>query len=389
MTVEHFVNDDQSYLRWVANHADGFVLNITRTFHTNSARVHAACCRTIAGTSPRGGPWTGPYTKVCANSLSVLEHWYLEKTGEVITPCKVCLPRENTPTKKRKPAVRVNTPLVFEIETNPELRSVDVWTERRLQFNSKPETVALKGAIGDAVSKLKANPGEILSAVFTSACADLVDAENVLLYNVGTSRFTGAAREGMRFERVHGEASRRQHHHRYEFDPRLSLSQHWRRDETRITFSGSIPAIQEMSKPDLIWLAVRSQAATGQQNVGFYGLVVTLTTPRPVRLAALLKPLLDGIISGLHTHDGANLDLLSSRLAQRLGLPADEVVQLLMKPGKAILGVRPVLRQFGDSIQWNPADDQCVTCTLLNSVDPQAGAWRLDFELFSVSPLSR
>ena len=54
-----------------------------------------------------------------------------------------------------------------------------------------------------------------------------------------------------------------------------------------MAFSESIPIISEMSKPDLIWLAVRRRAATDQQSEGFYGLVVTLTTPKPVRLAAL------------------------------------------------------------------------------------------------------
>jgi len=389
MTVEQFVDDDQKYLKWIANHPDGFVVNATRGVHTKSARLHASGCRTISGTSPRGGPWTGPYMKVCSDTQSPLEHWYREKTGEAITRCKVCLPGGDAPPKVRKPAAPAQASLDFELEADAQLRRVDVWTERRLQFNSKPETVALKSAIGAAVSKLEARPGEILSAVFTSASVDLVDAENVLFYNVGTSRFATSTREGLRFERDHGAPSRQRHHHRYELTARDSVSQHWRRDQTAIAFSGSIPAINEMSKPDPVWLAVRRQATRAKRCEGLYGLLVTLTTPRPVRLAALLKPLLDGLISGIHAHDGTDLSLLSSRLALRLGLPADEVAQLLMEPQQAVLGVRPVLRKFGDGLQWNPADDECVTCTLWNSVVPQATNWSLDFELFGVTPLKR
>ena len=389
MTVAHFADNDQDYLGWIENNPNGFVVNILKGLNPTTARLHTASCRTISGKPARGGPWTGPYVKICSNSLAALETWCLEKAGSEIDRCKTCHPECRASKKVRTVATKASPGLVFEIETDPRMRSVDIWTERRLQFNSKPETVALKSAIGDAVSKLHPNSGEILNAVFTSASADLVDAENVLFYNVGTGRFAEAAEEGLRFERVHSAPSRHQHHHRYEFVPRLSPSEHWQRGQTLVTFSANIPAMHELSKPDQIWLAVRQRAATTPQHEGFYGLQVTLTTPRPVRLPTLLKPLLDGIISGLHAHNGADLELLSGRLALRLGLPSGEVAQLLSEPHQAVLGVRPLLRKFGDSLHWNPADDECVTCTLLNSVVPQASAWMLDFELFAVAPICR
>lgn len=270
----------------------------------------------------------------------------------------------------------------WEIQASPS--RVDVWSERRLQFNSKPETVALRTAIGEAVGQLRAEPGQILSATLTSAAVGLVDAENVLFYNVGAARFREASREGLRFERVHAAPERARHHHCYQLVPRFTDSRNWRRLETLAACSVPIPPLNEQSKPDAVWLAVRKQVATGPAHTGPYGLKVTLTTPRPVRLASLLKPLLDGIISGLHFFQGSQLELLSARLAGRLGQPSEDIARALTTPAQALLGGRQLLRNFGEGIQWNPADDACVTCTLLGEVSRD---WHLDFEFFSVEAL--
>lgn len=397
MNVHHFVDDDQSYLAWVASNPEGYVINIQRSLNPTTARLHTAGCRTIQN-STRGGPWTGPYVKICAVSLVDLETWALQQVGAEIRSCGVCHPKRisTVPLKvvqeTRQPLQKKRSPgpgsksSDFDLNLDAGLRRLDVWSERRLQYNEKPETKVLKAAIGDAISSLQAKPGEILSAVFTSSKSDLVDAENVLLYNVGAARFTGVAREGLRFERVHQAPTRYQHHHRYELVPRSSPSEHWQRGETRVTAASlPIPVLRE--KPDEVWRAVRSRVVTAPMHSGPYGLLVTLTTPKAVRLAALVKPLLDGIISGLHAHDGTDLEILAARLAQRLGYPIEEIVRLLMDPREAVLGVRPLLRKRTDGgLHWNPADDECVTCTLLSKVSPQASGWLLDFELFAVAP---
>ena len=213
----------------------------------------------------------------------------------------------------RAAAPATHTMTDWQVQASPTM--VDVWCERRLQFNSKPETVALRTAIGDAVAQLQAAPGQILSATFTSAGTDLVDAENVLVYNVGAARFKAASREGIRFERVHAIPEQASHHHRYELVDRDSTSHHWRRLETVVRCSVPITRIDDQSKPDSVWQAVRREAGTAPLDSGLYGLQVTLSTPRPVRLASLIKPLLDGLISGLHCFEGAELGLVSSRLA--------------------------------------------------------------------------
>ena len=374
MSVRHFIDDDPGYLAWLAGNPDGYVINIRRSLNPGDARLHRAGCRTLANGK---GPWTGPYIKICADSLAALETWDWHKSPAAIKRCALCQSHQAS-------NYQLEPPSPFEVRCDTSC--VDVWSERRLQFDS-PRTLELRNAIGKAVTRLRAQPGEILSAVFTSAQSDLVDAENVLLYNVGPGRFSAAATHGLRFERVHRAPDRSQHHHRYQMVPEDSQSIHWLRGETRVAATVPIEPSSEMSKPDSVWWAVRQRAATSPAHTGPYGLHVTLTTPRPVRLAALLKPLLDGLIAGLHAHDGSQLDDIASRLSRRLGRSADDIARALCMPQEAVLGVRTLLRQRGETgLHWNPADDTCVSCTVLTNV---GGDWRLEFELYAAYPIER
>jgi len=75
MRVREFRNDDAGCLAWLETHPDGYVINIAGSHKAAEARLHHAGCRTICGQNPRGGPWTGPYVKVCAEDLAGLEQW--------------------------------------------------------------------------------------------------------------------------------------------------------------------------------------------------------------------------------------------------------------------------------------------------------------------------
>lgn len=90
--VREFRDDDEGYLAWIAEHPDGYVINILRGLNPTTARVHRARCRTVTGTPPRGGPWTGPYIKVCAGQVDELDRWAVQHAGQVITRCGVCQP---------------------------------------------------------------------------------------------------------------------------------------------------------------------------------------------------------------------------------------------------------------------------------------------------------
>jgi hypothetical protein len=91
-TMREFRDDDAGYLAWLAAHPDGYVINIARRYYLSTARVHHARCRTISGQNPRGGAWTGPYVKVCAEHLAELGQWAINQVGEPIPPCGSCHP---------------------------------------------------------------------------------------------------------------------------------------------------------------------------------------------------------------------------------------------------------------------------------------------------------
>jgi len=102
-----------------------------------------------------------------------------------------------------------------------------------------------------------------------------------------------------------------------------------------------------------------------------------------INQALIVKPVLDGIISSFHTHDGSDITELSGRLAKIVGEKEQTVQTMLIDSKMNILGTRKLLHKFGQNIQWNPADDTCVTADILfdNSID---GGWSLSGELFQV-----
>ena len=87
-----FVDDDVSYLRWIAANPNARVLNAARSLAA-APTMHRATCHTISGTPARGRTWTGPYVKACAEEASALLRWSEANIGRVPHPCGACGPR--------------------------------------------------------------------------------------------------------------------------------------------------------------------------------------------------------------------------------------------------------------------------------------------------------
>lgn len=128
-------------------------------------------------------------------------------------------------------------------------------------------------------------------------------------------------------------------------------------------------AVRNLSaSPATIWAAVRPVIPTGPPTPDLgstFGMEITVSAPDASRrsLPALTKVLVDGCIAALHDHDGTDWEELAARVAAKAGLDRDRVVELLQPLG-APLGTRRLLHRFGAGVQWNPADDLCVTATL-------------------------
>lgn len=91
LEVEIFKDDDAGYLAWLAAHPTGFVLNVERRPRPGYLILHRATCRTISGRPTRGGPWTGPYIKVCSPDQLQIAAWTGKAVGAAPTRCGVCL----------------------------------------------------------------------------------------------------------------------------------------------------------------------------------------------------------------------------------------------------------------------------------------------------------
>lgn len=91
LDIEIFRDDDAGYLGWLAAHQTGFVLNVARNPRPNYLILHRASCRTISGRPTRGGPWTGPYIKVCSDDQLQIAAWTGHHVGAGPTRCGVCL----------------------------------------------------------------------------------------------------------------------------------------------------------------------------------------------------------------------------------------------------------------------------------------------------------
>ena len=63
MSGVEFPGDNDSYLRWTAMHAGGYVINIQRGLNASDARPHRASCHWINGAPRRGDGLSAPRSK--------------------------------------------------------------------------------------------------------------------------------------------------------------------------------------------------------------------------------------------------------------------------------------------------------------------------------------
>ena len=258
-----------------------------------------------------------------------------------------------------------STPAEFAVMLHPGCRQVEAWSTRRLPFEPRGSMLGFRSELRSTLAGLDASSGR-LRCNYGSRAAELCDAENVLLYNVGTSTFSRVASKAVMFERSYDFpacpvrlAGPAEHYHLYVADCDVRFLS-WRVTVPAASFGGQIT--RRVDKVADWWWSMRSsiQGVAGSDLTGErFGLRIRLG-PSSRAVINLVKPMLDGIVAAFH-RDPAPDALAVSRLAAYLAT-SPEAVKANLNPSYAPLGQRRLLWPYRDGVQWNPADELCVAC---------------------------
>jgi hypothetical protein len=403
MSTCEFRDDDAGYLDWLTTHPDGYVINIARSQSASTARVHHAGCRTISGQNARGGAWTGPYVKVCAQHLAELEQWAIDRVGEPIPRCGTCHPARHAvrPISTKRPERAVAGP-VHQGRSKvhgPVARSglVEAWADDYIRFERRPVWQEhLRTEIRARCRLLEPSAGQVLHATFFGAKLPQADVENLALYNIDS--FAIAGRNGIRFE--HGAAvppppdgAEYPFCYRYALAPRSGAFADWQQGRTLSSFDwtdlGAFAGGKQLAQ---VWLALArgevelAEAACAPDTPFAVRVQIRPPQGRQPVLGGLVKGIFDGVICAFQAHiDRAVLPDVLARLATVLPADPAEIEQHLLDQSRAVLGVvQRLVSPYRADVKWDPSDHLCVAGELLLA-EPVDRRWAIRGEIVELA----
>ena len=257
-----------------------------------------------------------------------------------------------------------------------EHREVCLWSSVRLPFEPKGWVREMRNELRVAVSALSTTPDEVLQALYLSTETGTFDVENVLFYNVGSGCFAPSTTNGLRFEQAQvaclpGEPKAPfSHFHQYAPAPHDGAFLKCGEGRTIARWRISLGSAEALASAGAVWLALKQgmiEVDRRSQPLERLSVRMKLTGPDPQRMKAtsLVKPLIDGLISAFHVHNGVDLEVVAERLGRQLSITPGRVARLLLDKQHEVLGERRLLWPWRDRVQWNPADDALVACELL------------------------
>jgi hypothetical protein len=272
------------------------------------------------------------------------------------------------------------------INSDLENRCVEMRSSFRLPFEPKRIPLEARSRLRQLLSQLNANPGEILEARFITTRHEFVDLENVLLYNVGNAAFSASSRSGLRFVRdvaaplaALDGTSDWNYCHEYCVKPAASIVAG--REKLCAELEFTLPKIGSATKWYNYWWAMKHGSCekfAEHLPTSPFSLRIEISGP-PLKtyLAAITKPLFDGVISAFHFDPDINDDAVVCKLlAQKLKVAADEVGRQLRNDQDHTLGPRQLVRPYRQFVKCNPADDECLDGELSFRRDATEG-WRI------------
>jgi Protein of unknown function (DUF541) len=400
--VGEFRDDDPGYVAWIGAHPGGYVINIARSYSATQARVHRANCRTISGENPHGGPWTGPYVKVCAEHLAELDQWAINRVGEPIVRCGACHPAGDAvppgSIKRTEQAVVAAVPEGRCEIHGPAADSavVEAWADGYIRFEHLPVWQKdLREEIRNRCGQLEPSAEQVLHATFFGPKLPNADVENLLLYNIST--FKAAGRNGIRFEHGAGvppapDGAEYQFRYRYALALQSGAFDHWRQGRTLASFDwtdlGAFAGEKQLAQ---VWLAlVRGQvevfASTAPETPFAVKVQVRPPVTRQPVWGGLVKGVFDGVICAFQAHiDTVVLMEVAARLATVLPADSAEIEGHLLDQRRAVLGaVHRLVSPYQAGVKWDPSDHLCVAGELL-AAEPVDDRWAIKGEIFELS----
>lgn len=230
------------------------------------------------------------------------------------------------------------------------------------------------------------------------------DIENILFYNVGPDSFKDLAKRGLIFERrienpikftLDSNPCIFDHYMNYKvLYPLITEPLYWKKDKPLVSWSNvNIDILKTDLKPFFFWLKMKKckiDVYNNYTNEGFLGISINIKVPKApekhnnFNFVTILKPMIDGIMSSFHTHNGKDIDEIANRLSKKSYLSPKNIKQLLMQNEKAVLGQKDLIRLWGNSVQWNPSDDLINYGELKIDYSQKSSIVELDGELFYI-----
>ncbi|MGV0580860.1 SIMPL domain-containing protein [Mycolicibacterium elephantis] len=401
--IVEFRDDDDGYWRWVQTHADGFVVNIQRSYSPANARLHRADCWTISPGQNKGAV-THQYVKACSTQLNDLDQWATRQVGHPITRCGTCHPpaaaaQPNPVAKLPNTQSSVGPDNRWAVDGPSTDGVVQAWADDYIRFEKLPDwQQQLRSEIRQRAAQLQPLADQVLHATYFGPKHPKSDIENVLLYYIGSFKVAGA--NGIRFEHGSGlaptsDAVTYQFGYRYALVPRSNTYTHWRRGHTLASFDWTdLGRFAGENKLARVWLALaRAEFDIFERTEpdGPFAVNVEVSPPdgwQPV-WGGLMKGIVDGVVSALQAHtDTSLLPPVTSRLAVALPAEAAEIESHLRDQRRAVLGVaQRLVAPYRNGVKWDPCDHLCVAGELLAGEPGRSSGegWAIRGEVFEVS----
>ncbi len=278
--------------------------------------------------------------------------------------------------------------------------AVELWSTQRLPFEPKGWLHEMRHDLKCALKQLKTKKNSILYASFYSDQEEFFDVENVLLYNVGSGSFSHLCNKGLIFERVllntpvlniDNHEINMDYYHQYETLEDNPQRRYWNMEKRVAKWHDvSCQKISSNMKPHQVWYDMKKGAVEIDNKCGispFYGIKVEIKAPinTKTNLAAVVKPLLDGIICSFHSHNGEQIDEVVNRLLNKVDENPEVLKAMLLDNNNVVLGKNRLIYPYRNYVKWNPDDHKFVYAEILVDYSNEENVWSMSGEINTLS----